>query len=159
VRRILEIALILVSLLTCGRLAAQTTGGFGRPPQSQPAMNLQNSAREAPQPGGFDVFIPISKYMAQGNADNLSAWFDDTLEIAVISQASNASKAQAKQIVKTFFENYSPRSFTINHTAGRDNMKYALGTLKAGGESFSVTIFVSAKGKSFKIQQLKIEQL
>ena len=122
-------------------------------------MNLQNPSREAPQPGGFDVFIPISKYMAQGNADNLSAWFDDTLEISVISQASNASKAQAKQIVKTFFENYSPRSFTINHTAGRDNKKYALGTLKAGGESFSVTIFVSAKGKSFKIQQLKIEQL
>ena len=111
------------------------------------------------QPAGYDVFIPISKYMAQGNADNLSAWFDDNLEIAVISQASNASKAQAKQIVKTFFENYSPRSFTINHTAGRDNKKYALGTLKAGGESFSVTIFVSAKGKSFKIQQLKIEQL
>ena len=158
-RRILEIALILLSLLFSGRLAAQTTGGFGRPPQSQPAMNFQNSAREAPQPGGFDVFIPISKYMAQGNADNLSAWFDDTLEIAVISQASNASKAQAKQIVKSFFENYTPRSFAINHTAGRENMKYALGTLKAGGESFSVTIFVSAKGKSFKIQQLKIEQL
>ena len=146
-RRILEIAIILLSLLTCGRLAAQPAGGFGRPPQSKPAMNLQAAPREAPQPGGFDVFIPISKYIAQGNADNLSAWFDDT------------SKAQAKQIVKSFFENYTPRSFAINHTAGRDNMKYALGTLKAGGENFSVTIFVSAKGKSFKIQQLKIEQL
>ena len=132
-QRLLTIAAVLLPLLFCGRLSAQ--------------------------PAGYDVFIPICKYMAQGNADNLSAWFDDTLEIAVISQASNASKAQAKQIVKTFFENYSPRSFTINHTAGRDNKKYALGTLKAGGESFSVTIFVSAKGKSFKIQQLKIEQL
>ena len=133
VRRFLKIAFVLFALLSCGRLLAQ--------------------------PAGYDVFVPICKYMAQGNADNLSAWFDDTLEIAVISQASNASKAQAKQIVKTFFENYSPRSFTINHTAGRDNMKYALGTLKAGGENFSVTIFVSSKGKSYKIQQLKIEQL
>ena len=132
-RHLLKIALVLITLLSCGRLLAQ--------------------------PAGYDVFVPICKYMAQGNADNLSAWFDDTLEIAVISQASNASKAQAKQIVKSFFENYTPRSFAINHTAGRDNMKYALGTLKAGGENFSVTIFVSAKGKSFKIQQLKIEQL
>ena len=131
--RLLKITAVLLPLLFCGRLSAQ--------------------------PAGYDVFIPISKYMAQGNAENLSAWFDDNLEIAVVSQGSNASKAQAKQIVKTFFENYSPRSFTINHTAGRDNKKYALGTLKAGGESFSVTIFVSAKGKSFKIQQLKIEQL
>ncbi|MBQ9659838.1 MAG: DUF4783 domain-containing protein [Bacteroidales bacterium] len=110
---------------------------------------------------GYDVFIPISKYMAQGNADNLSAWFDDNLEIAVISQGSNASKAQARQIVKTFFESHTPRSFEVNHTAGRDNMKYALGTLNAGGENYTVTIFVSNKGKSktYKIQQLKIEQL
>ena len=132
-RRFLNIALVLFALLSCGRLLAQ--------------------------PAGYDVFVPICKYMAQGNADNLSAWFDDNLEIAVVSQGSNASKAQAKQIVKTFFENYTPRSFEVNHTAGRDNMKYALGTLKAGGENFSVTIFVSSKGKSYKIQQLKIERL
>ena len=133
VRYFLKIAFVLLALLTCGRLLAQ--------------------------PAGYDVFVPISKYMAQGNADNLSAWFDDNLEIAVVSQGSNASKAQAKQIVKTFFENYTPRSFEVNHTAGRDNMKYALGTLKAGGENFSVTIFVSSKGKTYKIQQLKIERL
>lgn len=132
-RHFLKIAFVLFALLSCGRLLAQ--------------------------PAGYDVFVPISKYMAQGNADNLSAWFDDNLEIAVVSQGSNASKAQAKQIVKTFFENYTPRSFEVNHTAGRDNMKYALGTLKAGGENFSVTIFVSSKGKSYKIQQLKIERL
>ena len=132
-RHLLKIAIVLFALLSCGRLLAQ--------------------------PAGYDVFVPICKYMAQGNADNLSAWFDDNLEIAVVSQGSNASKAQAKQIVKTFFENYTPRSFEVNHTAGRDNMKYALGTLKAGGENFSVTIFVSSKGKSYKIQQLKIERL
>lgn len=111
------------------------------------------------QPAEYDVFIPIGKYMAQGNADKLSAWFDDNLEIAVVSQASSASKAQARQILKTFFESNTPRSFDISHTAGKDNMKYALGTLKAGGENYSVTIFVSHKGKFFKIQQLKIEQL
>ena len=115
--------------------------------------------RLAAQHAGFDVFIPISKYIAQGNADNLAAWFDDNLEIAVISQGSNASKAQARQIVKSFFESHTPRSFEVNHTAARDNMKYALGTLNAGGENYSVTIFVSKEGKRFKIQQLKIERL
>ena len=129
----LKIAAVLLPMLLCGSLAAQ--------------------------PAGFDVFIPISKYIAQGNADNLAAWFDDNLEIAVISQGSNASKAQARQIVKSFFESHTPRSFEINHTAGRDNMKYALGTLNAGGENYSVTIFVSNEGKRFKIQQLKIERL
>ena len=132
-QRLLTIAAVLLPLLFCGRLSAQPAAGY-------------------------DVFIPICKYMAQGNADNLSAWFDDYLEIAVITRSSNASKAQARQIVKNFFETHTPRSFEVNHAAGRENMKYMLGTLNAGGESFTVTIFVSNKGSSYKIQQLKIEQ-
>lgn len=107
---------------------------------------------------GDDVFVPISKYFAAGNADALSAWFADNLEIAVLAKESDASRAQARQIVKTFFDTYTPRSFDINHTAGRANMKYALCTLKAGGESFNVTIFMSCKDDSYKIKQLKIER-
>ncbi|MBQ1655614.1 MAG: DUF4783 domain-containing protein, partial [Bacteroidales bacterium] len=42
---------------------------------------------------------------------------------------------------------------------GRANMKYALGTLKAGGETFNVTIFLSCKEDRYRIQQLKIERL
>ena len=38
-------------------------------------------------------------------------------------------------------------------------MKYALGDLNAGGETFLVTIFVSNKGESYRIQQLKIERV
>ena len=93
------------------------------------------------------------------NADALSAWFGDNLEIAVLAKESDASRAQARQIVKTFFDNHTPRSFNITHTAGRANMKYALGTLIAGGEAFSVTIFMSCKNDTYKIQQLKIERL
>lgn len=106
----------------------------------------------------YDVFTPITKYLAQGNSEALSAWFADNLQISVVSQESTASKSQAKQIVKSFFQSYTPRSFIITHTTGRFNMKYALGELNAGGEMFHVTIFVSEKNGTFKIQQLKIER-
>ena len=108
--------------------------------------------------GTDDVLIPISKYIAAGNAEALSAWFADNLEIAILSRESDASRAQAKQIVKTFFSNYTPRVFNIDHTSGRAGMKYALGTLKAGGETFTVTIFLSCKDSTYKIQHLKIER-
>lgn len=106
----------------------------------------------------YDVFVPISKYISQGNAENLSAWFADNLEITVLSRSSNASKNQAKQILKSFFIDHTPRSFEITHTAGKDNMKYALGTLIAGGERFVITIFVNYDSDSYKIQQLKIDR-
>ena len=122
-----------------------------------PAMLL--CAQAQAQSERNDVFTPIGKYMVNGDANCLSAWFDDNLEVCVASQESNASRAQAKQILKTFFDAYTPRSFDITHTAERANMKYALGNLNAGGETFTVTIFVSAKSDGYKIQQLKIERL
>lgn len=111
---------------------------------------------DSAQDEGYDVFVPIAKYIRLGDAEKLSAWFDDSLEISIISNTSDSSKNQAKQILKAFFDSYSPRGFDITHTAGRSNMKYAIGRLSAGGESFEVTIFVTFKQDTYKIQQLKI---
>ncbi len=110
------------------------------------------------QDEGYDVFVPISKYIGKGDATRLSAWFADNLEITVISSTNNCSKNQARQITKTFFDNYTPRSFAITHKASRANMKYALGALNAGGEVFMVTLFVNYKDGGYQIQQLKIER-
>lgn len=111
------------------------------------------------QEKGFDVFNPISKYIASGDAERLSAWFSDNLEVTIFSSSNDASRNQARQIMRSFFKSYTPRSFEIGHKAGRSNMKYALGTLNAGGEMFLVTIFVSLKEDGYRIQQIKIERL
>lgn len=107
----------------------------------------------------YDVFNPITKYIRLGDTDKLAAWFSDNLEITVFGVTNDASKSQARQILKSFFDSYTPRSFNIEHTAGRENMKYALGSMKAGGEVFRVTVFVSMEGSGYLIQQIKIEKL
>ena len=101
----------------------------------------------------------IAKYLAKGDADRLSAWFSDNLEVTIFATSNDSSRNQARQIMKSFFKSYTPRSFEISHKAGRSNMKYALGTLNAGGEMFLVTIFVNYKDGDYKIQQLKIERI
>jgi hypothetical protein len=111
------------------------------------------------QDSGYDVFNPISKYLSIGDAEKLSAWFSDNLEVTIFSDSNDSSRNQALQIMKSFFRSYTPRSFEITHKAGRSNMKYALGTLNAGGEMFLVTIFVGYDKASYKIQHLKIERL
>ena len=111
------------------------------------------------QEKGYDVFNPISKYLAKGDADRLSAWFSDNLEVTIFANSNDSSRNQARQIMKSFFKSYTPRSFEISHKAGRSNMKYALGTLNAGGEMFLVTIFVNYKDGAYSIQQLKIETI
>ncbi len=121
------------------------------------AMSLCLTATAAGD--SYDVFIPISKYLAKGDAESLSAWFADNLEISIMSSSYDSSKNQAKQILKSFFSSHTPRSFEINHTASRSNSKYALGYLNAGGELFEVSIFVSKAKDRYKIQQLKIDRI
>lgn len=111
------------------------------------------------QDGSYDVFQPIAKYMALGDADKLSAWFSDNLEITIFASSNDASRTQARQIMKSFFKSYTPRSFEISHKAGSSNMKYALGTMNAGGEMFLVTIFVNFSDDNYKIQHLKVERI
>lgn len=111
------------------------------------------------QDNSYDVFNPIAKYLAKGDADKLSAWFSDNLEVTIFATSNDASCNQARQIMKSFFKSYTPRSFEITHRAGRPNMKYALGTLNAGGEMFLVTIFVHYEDTRYKVQQIKIERL
>lgn len=116
-------------------------------------------ARMCAQDNGYDVFNPIAKYLALGDAEKLSAWFSDNLEVTIFSDSNDSSRNQARQIMKSFFNSYTPRSFEITHKAGRSNMKYALGNLSAGGEMFMVTIFVNYKNNGYKIQHLKIEKV
>lgn len=113
----------------------------------------------AQQSDGYDVFVPISKYIAKGDVESLSAWFADNLEITILSSSNNSSKNQAKQILKSFFESHTPRSFEITHKVSKSTTKYAMGSLNAGGEVYSVSVFVNYNGKSYKIQQLKIERI
>lgn len=63
------------------------------------------------QDGSYDVFVPISKYLEMGDAEKLSAWFSDNLEVTIFSNSNDSSRNQAKQIIKSFFKSYTPRTF------------------------------------------------
>lgn len=113
----------------------------------------------APSPDGdFAVFNSITKYLKAGDAASLSSWFADNLDVTIISSQRNCSRNQARQILRTFFSAYTPRSFEVTHKASEANKKYLIGVLNAGGELFQVTIYAisPSSGGTYKIQQLAI---
>ena len=105
-----------------------------------------------------DVFVPIGKYIQQGDSESLSAWFANNLELDILGKTNDCSKVQATQIMKDFFVNYTPKSFTIIHKSGKAPLTYAIGDLSAGGEKFRITLFVMTQEKGNQIQQLRIER-
>ena len=105
-----------------------------------------------------DIFVPIGKYIETADAEGLSAWFADNLEMDILGTVNNCTRSQAKQIVKNFFSKYTPKEFKVLHKSGRPPMTYAVGSLSAGGEQFRAIIYVKASGEKNAIQQLRIEK-
>lgn len=119
-------------------------------------ISISPSVAQSPD-GDFAVFNSITKYLAAGDAASLSSWFADNLDVTVISTSRSCSRNQARQILRAFFNSYTPRSFEITHKASEGNKKYLIGLLNAGGELFQVTIYAtSSEGDTYKIQQLGI---
>lgn len=118
---------------------------------------LFSSATAAAQSGG-DVFAPIAKYIQKGDAEKLSAWFAKNLEIEIFGKQTECSAIQAKQIMKSFFVQYPPKTFEIVHKSGNPPMKYAIGTLNTGSEVLRVVLLVKLQPKSSQILRIRIER-
>ena len=104
------------------------------------------------------VFVPIAKYLQRGDAECLAAWFADNLQVNVMGTVSNCSRNQARQIIRNFFTNYTPRYFEIVYTSGTYPMEYAVGNLDSGGNMFTLTILVNTNYSVNYIELLKIEK-
>lgn len=105
-----------------------------------------------------DVFTPISKYIQYGDCEKLSAWFADNLELDILGAVNNCTRNQAKLIMNDFFGKYTPKKFSVIHKSGKAPMKYAVGTLNAGGEKFRIILYVKTSDGISSIQQLKVER-
>ncbi|MBQ1209361.1 MAG: DUF4783 domain-containing protein [Bacteroidales bacterium] len=114
--------------------------------------------RAGAQSNADAVFVPIAKYLYEGDAAKLSAWFFDNVELSIDSNEYVMSRKQAFQMMTSFFEQYVPESFTIDHGASRSIVKCAVGKMVAGGEYFDVFIFVSNRGDGYKIQKLMFQK-
>ena len=105
-----------------------------------------------------DFLSPVERYIARGDVESLSRWFDDALEVTIFSRCNESSINQARQILQTFFNIYTPKGFKISHVVEKPNIEYVLGALDAGGEDFTVTLFVSKQDSRCLIQQMKIDR-
>lgn len=123
-----------------------------------PLLLLSGWIPLAAQVNADAVFVPISKYLYEGDAEKLSAWFYDTIELSVDNEDAVMNRDQAYRMMGTFFDRHRPESFQIYHSASKSQVKCVVGRMMAGGEHFNVSIFVSNRGDGYLIQKLQIQK-
>ena len=116
------------------------------------AMLITTLAFSAIPPKVFDA-------MKVGNSTELSKYFNNSVEVAILETEAVYSRQQAEQVVKNFFDKNSPKNFTLLHQGGKSEAQYAIGTLEiTNGKKFRVYFLVKEQSGTPLIHQLRIEE-
>jgi hypothetical protein len=104
----------------------------------------------------FDVALKQMKTAIHaGDYSSLSDLFSASVDLTVRDTDGIFSKAQAKGVLKSFFENDKPKSFQVKHQgSSNDGTVYAIGLYISNKGSYRVY----ALFKNAKIVQLQIEE-
>jgi hypothetical protein len=93
-----------------------------------------------------------------GNAAELSKFFHDKVELIILDKEDVYSRSQAEQIIRKFFSEHKPRAFKIIFEGGKENSRYAIGSLQTQGNIYRVYFLMKKRDGSPYIHQLRIEQ-
>ncbi len=95
-----------------------------------------------------------------GNVKILSHYFNQNVELVVLTNENVYSKAQAQQIVGNFFNNHVPEEFTILHDSksNTEGAKAVIGNLRTQKGGFRVYFLLKQNNGKEYIHQLRIEK-
>lgn len=103
-------------------------------------------------------FEDVVSAIKQGKVDSLSKHLDTNVEINMLGKPDSYSKAQAEIILKDFFSKNTVKSFEIIHKGGQEGgSQFGIGTLVTANGTFRVSFFLQKKGKTFVLNELRIE--
>ena len=104
-----------------------------------------------------EIFDEVSESIKSGDVKSLSRSFNNSIDLTVGSQENTYSKAQAEQVLRDFFNENKPSSFSIIHQGlSKEGAKYAIGQLlTTHGKSYRVYLYIKQEGGAFLINELR----
>ena len=102
----------------------------------------------------------IAAAIRSGNYKQVAAYFNNNVDMTILSKEEVYSKAQAEIILKDFFVKDPPKSFVILHQGNsKEGAKYSIGTLvTTQGTTYRTYFFVKQNSGKFYIQELRFEK-
>lgn len=101
----------------------------------------------------------ISACLNSGNSAGVSELFLNNIDLSVDGNDDVYSKAQAAQILRSFFERNAAVKFSMNHEGtSRTNDIYRIGTLATKTGTYRVTFFLKNESGRYLIKELRIEK-
>ncbi|MES2456689.1 MAG: DUF4783 domain-containing protein [Bacteroidota bacterium] len=105
-----------------------------------------------------DIIDNLSAHFKAGNSKEIAANFSPSVDLIIIDEEDVYSKAQAEQILRSFFSKYPPvKSSVIHRLNTNPNYRYGAVSLATKNGTFRVSVTMKKTGNSFFITELRIE--
>lgn len=105
-----------------------------------------------------DVIDILSGYVKSSNSRDLSEYFSSVIELSILTEEDEYSKAQAELILRNFFSKNKPVSVKIIHRlSSSPNYRFAVLSLLTNTDKFRISISLSSSGDQFLIKEIRIE--
>ncbi|MEO6916107.1 MAG: DUF4783 domain-containing protein [Chitinophagaceae bacterium] len=95
----------------------------------------------------------------EGNASNLSRYFDNRVDIGLPKKSDNYSRIQAEMIIRDFFSNNVVRNFELKYKSEKSGTNYCVGTLKTKSGDYRTTLFMKQKGDKQYLQDISFQKI
>lgn len=110
----------------------------------------------------FRTFTSIEEVVSavkSGNANELSRFFDDRIDISLPGKNDNYSRSQGEMILKDFFSNNDVKDFQIKHKGENNGSEYCFGILQTRNGNFRTKLYMKQKGERQVLQEIGFQRV
>ncbi len=100
----------------------------------------------------------IVNAVKDGNASELSEYFNENIELVIPQKSGIFSKSQAEMVLKDFFTQNPPKGFKIIHEGSRQNASFAIGNYTTNSGIYRLSFLTKNVNNKLLIHQLRIEK-
>ncbi len=106
------------------------------------------------------VIGDIAAAIREGNARNIARYFDNQVQIVILSKQGTYSKTQAEMVLRDFFSKNKVTSFELIHQGNTPSRgaSFAIGNLSTTTQNYRVYYLVKQTGNQFLLQEIKFEK-
>ena len=94
-----------------------------------------------------------------GNAQELSRYVDDNIEISLPDKSDSYSRAQAVMVLKDFFANNGVTGFEMQFKGENGGSQFCVGKLMTRSGSYRTTVFMKTKDGKQLVKEIRFQSL
>jgi hypothetical protein len=95
--------------------------------------------------------------LKNGDAGQLSKYFDNRVDISLPNKSDNFSKNQAEMILKDFFASNEVKDFVVKHKGENNGSQFCIGLLQTRNGNFRTKLYMKQKGGQQLVQEIAFQ--